>query len=47
MTQEFHTHREIMQQPRVWLAAYDMLRGRKAEISRFVNRCRATRRCRN
>lgn len=38
MTQEFHTHREIMQQPRVWLAAYDMLRGRKAEISRFVNR---------
>ena len=37
MTLDLHTYREIRQQPRVWLAAYEIVRSRQAEISRFVN----------
>ncbi|MBR3386881.1 MAG: SIS domain-containing protein [Bacteroidales bacterium] len=37
MTQDFHTYREIRQQPRVWRKAYDIIRARKAEIQDFLN----------
>ena len=37
MTQDFHTYREIRQQPRVWRKAYDIIRSRKAEIQDFLN----------
>jgi tagatose-6-phosphate ketose/aldose isomerase len=37
MTQDFHTYREIRQQPRVWRKAYDIIRTRKAEIQDFLN----------
>lgn len=38
MTQEFHTYREIRQQPRVWREAYDMVCARKNDISAFLDR---------
>lgn len=37
MTQDFHTYKEIRQQPRVWRKAYDIIRSRKAEIQDFLN----------
>ena len=37
MTQDFHTFREIRQQPRVWRKAYDIIRARKAEIQSFLD----------
>ena len=37
MTQDFHTYREIRQQPRVWRKAYDIIRARKAEIQSFLD----------
>ena len=37
MTQDFHTYREIRQQPRVWRKAYDIIRARKSEIQNFLN----------
>ena len=37
MTQDFHTYREIRQQPRVWRKAYDIIRARKAEIQAFLD----------
>ena len=37
MTQDFHTYREIRQQPRVWRKAYDIIRARKTEIQDFLN----------
>jgi tagatose-6-phosphate ketose/aldose isomerase len=37
MTQDFHTYREIRQQPRVWRKAYDIIRARKSEIISFLN----------
>lgn len=36
MTQEFHTYREIHQQPRVWGKAYDIIAARKDEIHSFL-----------
>ena len=38
MTQTFHTYREILQQPRVWREAYQMVLSRKADIAAFLNR---------
>jgi len=37
MTQEFHTYREIRQQPAVWGKAYDIICARKAEIQAFLD----------
>ena len=37
MTQDFHTYREIRQQPRVWRKAYDIIRARKSEIQSFLD----------
>lgn len=37
MTLEFHTYKEIKQQPRMWMAAYELLCARKAQISSFVH----------
>ena len=37
MTQEFHTYREIRQQPQVWGKAYEIICARKAEIQAFLN----------
>ena len=37
MTQDFHTYREIRQQPRVWRKAYEIIRSRKTEIQAFLN----------
>ena len=37
MTHDFHTYREIRQQPRVWRKAYDIIRARKTEIQDFLN----------
>lgn len=36
MTQEFHTYKEILQQPRVWGKAYEIILSRKAEIQAFL-----------
>ena len=36
MTQDFHTYKEIRQQPRVWRKAYDIIHTRKAEIRSFL-----------
>ena len=36
MTQDFHTYREIRQQPRVWRKAYEIIRSRKTEIQSFL-----------
>ena len=38
MTLNFHTYREIKQQPKVWLEAYDIVCGMKSQISTFVNK---------
>ena len=38
MTQDLHTYREIKQQPRVWLEAYNIILSRKAEIKAFTDR---------
>ena len=38
MTQDFHTYREIRQQPRVWREAYEMVLSRKEDIISFTNR---------
>ncbi len=37
MTQDFHTYREIRQQPVVWRKAYEIIRSRKDEISAFLD----------
>lgn len=38
MTLNYHTYREIKQQPRVWKAAYEMVLARKQEISAFLHK---------
>ena len=38
MTLNFHTYREIKQQPRVWQAAYEMIRAHKAQIGSFLHK---------
>ena len=38
MTPNFHTYREIRQQPSVWLKAFDIVRSKKAEISAFLDK---------
>lgn len=38
MQLNFHTYREICQQPAMWLKAYEMVCSRKAEIKAFVER---------
>lgn len=38
MAQNYHTYREIRQQPRVWREAYQMVCARKAEIAAFLDR---------
>ena len=37
MTQDFHTYREIRQQPVVWRKAYEIIRSRKNEILAFLD----------
>ena len=37
MKLEFHTYKEIKQQPRTWMEAYELICSRKAEISAFVH----------
>ena len=39
MTPDYHTYREIKQQPRVWCKAYDIIKDRKDEISSFLRCC--------
>ena len=39
MTLNFHTYKEIKQQPRVWMEAYELILGRKAEIAGFLHKC--------
>lgn len=38
MNLNFHTYREIRQQPEMWLKAYEMVLARKAEIAAFTER---------
>ncbi|MBO4605579.1 MAG: SIS domain-containing protein [Bacteroidales bacterium] len=38
MTLNYHTYKEIKQQPRVWKQAYDIVCKRKAEISSFIHK---------
>ena len=38
MSLDFHTYREIKQQPRVWVEAFQSILSRKAEISTFVHK---------
>ena len=38
MSLNYHTYREIKQQPAVWRAAYDLLLARKGEIKAFVDK---------
>lgn len=38
MTLNYHTYKEIKQQPRVWKAAYDIVLKRKKEISAFIRK---------
>ncbi|MBO4466684.1 MAG: SIS domain-containing protein [Bacteroidales bacterium] len=38
MTSDLHTYREIKQQPRVWLEAYDLIASRKQEIKSFTDK---------
>ena len=38
MILEFHTYKEIKQQPRMWSKAYELIRDRKSEISSFVHK---------
>lgn len=38
MTLNFHTYKEIRQQPRVWKAAYEIVLKRKPEISAFIRK---------
>ena len=38
MALEFHTYKEIRQQPRMWLATYDILLAKKQEIDAFLTR---------
>jgi tagatose-6-phosphate ketose/aldose isomerase len=37
MAQELHTYKEILQQPRVWRKAYDIICARKDEIKAFLD----------
>jgi len=38
MLLEFYTYKEIKQQPKMWVKAYEIIRERKAEIAAFVHR---------
>ena len=38
MHTQYHTWKEILQQPDMWLKTYDVVRGMKAEISSFVKK---------
>ena len=38
MILEFHTYKEIKQQPRMWIKAYELIRDRKQEIASFVHK---------
>ena len=38
MSLNFHTYREILQQPATWLASYEIVLARKKEISEFVHK---------
>ncbi len=38
MKTELHTYREIKQQPRVWLEAYEIIASRKQEIKSFTDK---------
>ena len=38
MSFNYHTYREIMQQPDVWRAAYDLVLARKEEIKAFIDK---------